>query len=144
MFKIILTATISLFSVSSFALDTLTCGFTEPFITVEYDANTKIVTKTGVEDYNEATGEFLKIVISENAEIKLAAPDQVGVYDLVDVATGTVILSMELNGNGTDGMSDRLYPFSAVYENNYGGCSTETAPVVDTVNVMEQLGASYY
>ena len=144
MYKIILAATVSLFSASSFALDTLTCGFTEPFITVEYDANTKVVTKSGVEDYNEVTGEFVIVVISENAEIRLSAPDQAGTYDLVDVATGTVLLSMELNGNGTDGMSDQLYPFSAVYQNIYGGCSTETAPTVDTVEVMEKLGASYY
>lgn len=144
MFKIFLASTITAFSFSSFALDTLTCGFTEPFITVQYDANTKVVTKTGPENYNEATGEFLKVVISENAEIQFAAPDQVGVYNLVDVATGTVLLSMQLNGSGTDGMSDQIYPFSAVYENNYGGCSTETAPVIDTLKVMEQLGASYY
>ncbi len=144
MFKIILAATVSLFSVSSFALDTLTCGFTEPFITVQYDANTKVVTKTGVENYNEASGEFLKLVISENAEIRLVDPNMAGAFNLVDVATGTVLISMKLNGNGTDGMSDQLYPFSAVYQNIYGGCSTETAPVVDTINVMEQLGSSYY
>ena len=144
MFKILLGSAITVLSATSFALDKLTCNFTEPFITVQYDANTKVVTKTGVENYDEATDDFIAVVLSENAEIRLAAPDQVGIYDLVDVATGTILLSMELNGNGTDGMSDQLYPFSAVYQNIYGGCSTDTAPVVDTIKVMEQLGASYY
>ncbi len=144
MFKVILASTITLVSASSFALDKLMCSFTEPFISVHFDANTKAVTEFDVMDYNDATGISTGTVLSEKAEIRLVDPNQAGAYSLVDMASGNVILTFELSGSGTDGMSDQLYPFSAIYKNIYGGCSTETAATIDTEEVMQQLGSSYY
>jgi uncharacterized membrane protein len=110
-------ASVILFSSFAFA-DTITCSFTEPFVSSVYDMKTSKLTYT---DINGTNTEFCDV----SFQIKGAA-----LFELTD-KNGTVLQSLNLNYNGSDGMSDSIYPYD-VHDNsgqlpaNYaGGCESD-------------------
>lgn len=138
--KYLVLALVTLSTCSAFAKDKLVCSFTEPFFNITFDANTGAVTYVGAENYDQATGSFIpkelsaKAILKENAAITSGQD-----YILVDAATGATLLDLTMDGQGSDGMSDLLFVFSATYGSNIGGCYTDTAPAIDTIKVLEEL-----
>lgn len=127
--------------------DVLYCSFTEPFISITYDAATGKITENGPEHWDEEKQEFVPEVIAENGRFTVVKTDEYG-YDksfkLYD-DKGQVILEAALDFQGSDGMSDRVYPFSAIYHQGsfsgtlHGGCQTEAAPAWDPISLSESL-----
>ncbi|MCB0349364.1 MAG: hypothetical protein KDD37_11050 [Bdellovibrionales bacterium] len=137
--KKIVLAIISLSLTSQFAFakdrDVLKCDFTEPFITVVYNANTGLVTSSGMEERAE--------ILSNDASLVPVDAEENGVvdssYNLVDNTTGKTILSLKLSFKGSNGMSDHMYPFDGTYNDMLGGCSTKKAPAVEPYGLIESL-----
>lgn len=106
-----LTALALAFGASAHA-EKITCTFTEPFITTVIDAGKNSVTETWEKKNayrlvkkSEKRGE-VTITYSRGKEIHT--------------------LSYKRDWKGSDGMSDLVYPFSAIRDKNlYGGCQTE-------------------
>lgn len=124
--------------------DTLYCSFTEPFFSVTYEAKTGLISYTGVEDYDPVTDTFPSVTLSSNGYLKpifsADADDdfysiQGSQFELVDGDTNTVLMTLTLDMQGQDGMSDQIYPFSAVYKSYIGGCYTDKYPAVNTVDI---------
>lgn len=87
-----------------------TCQFTEPFLSVVYNDSAKTVT------VNEMGEQVLKI---SRADIKSDAKSKSLI--VVD-SRGNAILELSAK-EGSDGMSDRVYPMTGVYQGQIGGCS---------------------
>lgn len=128
--------------------DVLRCTFTEPFFSVTFDSNTGLVTYVGVENYDEVTGEFIPQTLTTNGRLTPVVPaGETSEYfysifgsefELKD-ENDKVLMSLTLDMNGTDGMSDSTYPFSAVYDGFHGGCETQKYPSVNSVDIFEGL-----
>lgn len=116
----------------------LTCQVTEPFHTYTFSFNT--LTRTGMDIYPGVE------VISRNVELVSADPNEDGMpgseYKLVDTKTGAVYVEMTLDNKGTDGMSDRTFPFSAKIGSWYGGCESTSAPAIHAINAISNLKAN--
>lgn len=100
---------------SSFAhAESIYCYFTEPFITAQYNSDTNKIALSGPEI---GTIELdAKVEFQKQGIIRISA---VGHEYYLDVNTLK---------EGSDGMSDVVYPFEGVVasENLYGGCETDT------------------
>lgn len=114
--KLFTTAALMLFANVSHA-DIIKCAFTEPFITTTY-STTQSTLKI------ENIGESTKVV--KNVSFQIKGP---GSFELVD-SKGHVLQKLTLNNNGSDGMSDNVYPYEvqdltmAGANNGIGGCSS--------------------
>src|SRR5262245_33749187 len=78
-----------------------TCGFTEPFYTITYDTDSKVLTvKNDVEAQVE---EMTDVAVSGDA------------YSFVKTLSkdGQTLMTITLTGKGSDGMSNTIYPFEA-------------------------------
>ena len=96
--------------------DIIKCSFTEPFISSTYSMTQSTLV------YKDALG-MVKEFKNVSFQIKSA-----GVFELVD-KNGIVLQKLNLNHQGSDGMSDRLYPFdvkdsSQLTDNGQGGCES--------------------
>lgn len=112
--KIILAGLISLTATSVFA-KTYVCHFTEPFLTVKYRVGFQALTVSGPD---------LKTSLNLNVE-RVTTTD--GSLVMIIDTQGNSILNMKLTGQGSDGMSDTLYPFEGRYtdktgQTHIGGC----------------------
>jgi hypothetical protein len=138
--KLFFALVLSAISFSSQA-ETLRCVFTEPFFNITYNTETKVTTYTGVELYNEETGEFDSVVLSEGTRF-VSTDSNPGVkgseYALVS-DEGKEILKLKLTFEGSDGMSDYVFPFDAWYGDFWGACETDSAPAINTFEVIELL-----
>ncbi len=102
----------------------LSCGFTEPFITINFDPKTKIITRITPESYVD--GVEVPTVISTKGAlvyVKSVVADastgvRAGVYELR--AGKKSILSLVLNMKGSDGMSGFIYPYDAKMPHSSG------------------------
>lgn len=113
------------------------CSFTEPFFTVTYDSESGVITYVGAENFNEETGEFEPVILSTDGDFQAAAGDNE--YILVD-GSGNTLMSLTLDFEGSDGMSDFIYPFTAQFgESLFGGCETTSAPAVNPYELVERL-----
>jgi uncharacterized membrane protein len=98
--------------------ETFTCEFTEPFVTLTYSTGTEALTKK-----DDATGQVQ--VLKKVSFLILAS----GEYSLRNAA-GNEVVRLKLDGQGSDGMSDMVYPYSASTNlisganNGIGGCSS--------------------
>lgn len=114
--KLFATATLMLFANVSHA-DIIKCNFTEPFITTTY-STTQSTLKI------ESLGESTKVLKNVSFQIIGA-----GIFNLVD-SKGHVVQKLTLNNNGSDGMSDTIYPYEVQdfdmsgANNGIGGCSS--------------------
>ncbi len=110
--KIFFTSALLFASISQ--ADIIKCSFTEPFISSTYSTTQSTLTYVGF-DLN-------KVIKNVSFQIKSA-----GVFELV--SHGKVIQTLTLNHQGSNGMSDTIYPFevkdqSGIMNANvgFGGC----------------------
>lgn len=116
--KLFATATILLLSSISHA-DIIKCGFTEPFVSSTYSTTQSTLT------YFEYGGHITTVL--KNISFQIKGP---GVFELVD-NKGKVIQTLTLNNQGSDGMSDTVYPYEVkdhdmknMANSGVGGCSS--------------------
>ena len=117
--KTILAASLLLIANVSQA-DVIKCMFTEPFVDSVYSMTQSTLTYTGL-------GIEKTVVKNVSFQIKGA-----GSFELV-AKDGTVLQVLTLNNDGSDGMSDVVYPFQ-VKDNNeivaanagHGGCTSNS------------------
>ena len=117
MHKICFLFTLLLVSANSSA-DIIKCDFTEPFYTITYSMAQQSLT---IEGYS-VPKEVIKRV-----SFQIKGP---GDFELLD-KNNKLLMKLELNYQGSDGMSDFIYPYKATYlplrdANNYGigGCTS--------------------
>lgn len=93
--------------------ESIHCTFTEPFISVSYNSDTNIVKINSADTGNsELTGD---LSFQKGGILRISME---GLSQYIDV---------NLNKEGSDGMSDFIYPFEAVIsETIFGGCETDT------------------
>lgn len=110
-FLIPFAAVLSLSQVAS--AESIYCIFTEPFISVSYNSDTNIVKiETPTEGSVEVPG---KVTFDKGGMISITSE---GISHKLVVNT---------TKEGSDGMSDFVYPFEGVIDNDlFGGCETDT------------------
>lgn len=118
----------------------LSCQFTEPFLTIAFDSATGVVTFASPDEIDVDTGKIVPRVIAEGA--KLTRSDAwVGYPTLtLDAADGKRILEIRMNGQGSDGMSESVFPMEGVHEARVGGCESTKAPAYNLYDFYEDLG----
>lgn len=130
------------------AKDTLTCIFTEPFLTITYNASSGEVIYLGAENYDVPTDQIIPVVLATSGSLVpvLTAGETIDTFYSIQGSQfellandGSLILKLTLSMNGSDGMSDRVYPFDAEYNGLQGGCDTIAYPAVDTISIYEGL-----
>jgi len=94
--KTIIATTMLLASISQ--ADIIKCVFTEPFVNTTYSTSQSSLT------YDSA-GAGKKVIKNVSLQIKGA-----GLIDLVS-KDGKVLQSLSITGKGSDGMSDRIFPY---------------------------------
>lgn len=138
--KLLTLLTTLLFSLGAQAHSTdevLNCSVTEPFINYTFNPAMKTLTMTSVEISPAVE------VLSRNAEFKSLDPAKNGemgsTYQVVDTVTGEVFMDLTLNNQGSDGMSDFMYPYDAKIGSWYGGCDSTSAPMSNVLNSVYNL-----
>lgn len=117
----------------------LTCHFTEPFFVVAFDSVTGVVTLTSPDESDPETGKIVPRVIAEGA--KLTRSDAWVGYPTLTLDAGEErILDIKLTGQGSDGMSETVFPMEGVYGTNVGGCDATRAPAYDLYELYRDLG----
>ncbi len=96
--------------------DIIKCSFTEPFISSTYS-----MTQSNLV-YKDAEGTVTEI---KNVSFQIKSA---GLFELVD-KNGVVLQILNLNNQGSDGMSDRLFPFDVkdsteLTRKGQGGCES--------------------
>lgn len=96
--------------------DIIRCNFTEPFVNSVYSMTQSTLS------YDSAEGKK-QVIKNVSFQIKSA-----GVFELV-AKDGRILQTLKLTHQGSDGMSDRLYPYdvkdnSPITHQGYGGCSS--------------------
>ncbi|WII72959.1 hypothetical protein QJS83_03620 [Bdellovibrio sp. 22V] len=110
--KALLILALSLMSVSASA-ESIYCTFTEPFLTVTYNSETN---KIRVDSAEHGSAETTAHVIFKSGGILH-----------IDAEGITQYLEVNLTKEGSDGMSDAIYPFEGkISELLVGGCETDT------------------
>lgn len=112
--KTIIATTLLLASISQ--ADIIKCSFTEPFINTTYSTGQSTLTYDGAD---------MKTVVVKNVSLQIKSA---GVFELVS-KDGKVLQILTLNNQGSNGMSDTIYPFE-VKDNSpimtanggFGGC----------------------
>lgn len=117
----------------------LTCRFTEPFFDVAFDSTTGVVTLTSPDDSDPETGKIVPKVIAEGARLTRSGA-WVGYPTLTLDAGDERILDIKLTGQGSDGMSETVFPMEGVYGTYVGGCEATKAPAYDLYELYQDLG----
>lgn len=122
--------------------DVVKCIFTEPFFSLIINTDTKVVSLEEP-DYDSDNGELKTTVIAKN--IRISKLKLSNVSALIDYPQYTIkdnknkeILTLSLNYQGTDGMSDLLYPYSTTYKSYYGGCYSDKLARIGKSEELEQ------
>jgi uncharacterized membrane protein len=94
--------------------DIIKCSFTEPFITTVYSTNENTLKVTYAAERQRETLKSISFQIMKPTTFEL--------WD----AKRKVIQRLELSFRGSDGMSDRIYPYDAHWlsKNLHGGCTS--------------------
>lgn len=94
--------------------DIIACSFTEPFIRTSYDTSSKRMTVTY--DVEKRRRVFDRVSMHETAPKAFEFRN----------ANGQVLQRAKRSCRGSDGMSDRVYPYEAewVSQKLYGGCTS--------------------
>jgi uncharacterized membrane protein len=102
-------------TVASADADIIRCSFTEPFVVTSYSTNTSELDIAY--DVDVSKNKILK-----NVSIQIMQP---GVFELWD-EDEHVVQRLELSYEGSDGMSDFVYPYSVhwIPQALYGGCTS--------------------
>ena len=98
--------------------DIIKCVFTEPFVGSTYSMTQSTLTYKNIEN---------KTQVIKNVSFQIKAA---GEFELVG-KNGKVLQKISLNGKGSDGMSDRVFPYEVIDSgmglmtaNGYGGCTS--------------------
>jgi uncharacterized membrane protein len=116
----------------------LRCSFTEPFFSITFDSMTGKVTWISPDVFDES-GNMVPQVLAEGARLQLLNPYGDGRTFRIETDS-QYIMQLRLTGEGSDGMSDSIFPFEATYGSNIGGCATEKYPAFNTYDIVEDLG----
>ena len=119
--SLIFTSAITLISATSQA-DIIKCMFTEPFFDTTYSMAQQTLT------YSAFTGDDKpEITKIKNVSFQIKGA---GDFELV-AKDGTVLQKISLNNKGSDGMSDRTYPYEVqdkgmdgMANSGWGGCTS--------------------
>lgn len=98
--------------------ETIYCSFTEPFLTVNYNSDTS---KVLISSPTEGSAEFAAhMTFQKDGILKITAE---GFDHYMEINT---------TKEGSDGMSDFVYPFEGVVNGQlYGGCETDALKKYD-------------
>jgi hypothetical protein len=114
----------------------LSCTFSEPFLTLRFDSNTHEVVRASAS--SDGDRKPVTKVISRNARVERTIGE--GEFETFELIDGkTIILTLTLDGHGTDGMSDRRFPFRASYGGQEGACDTKKYPRWDFDDIVDDL-----
>lgn len=98
--------------------ETFTCYFTEPFVTSTYETSSETLTYQRFE---------AAPIVMKDVSFQIASA---GVFNLIS-KDGKTLQSLTLNQNGSDGMSDKFYPFDVKDSSmltgangGFGGCES--------------------
>lgn len=119
---------------------TLSCHFTEPFFSITYDSRTGTVTLLSADVTDPDTGKPIPEILAEGAKLRSVPPDDYQPRLKLE-KDGKTILDLELTGQGSDGMSENIYPFDGTYGTRVGGCETAKYPAYDTYDLLQDIGA---
>lgn len=93
--------------------ESIYCSFTEPFLTVSYNSDTN---KVKVDSPEDGSAEADAHVEFQKGGILKITAEGIAQY-----------LEVNLTKEGSDGMSDFIYPFEGIISQQmYGGCETDT------------------
>lgn len=140
--KNIMIALIVAFAPAAFA-ETLDCSFTEPFFNLEYNSRTQVLKRTEP-DWNNNAGKTVTRVVARN--VRVVPLSNVKTNELTSFTRfaligrdGKVHLRLTLNYQGSNGMSDTIYPYDAVIpgsrssaNNGVGGCASSSLAAIET------------
>lgn len=114
----------SIFSSFPLFAEEFKCVFTEPFISFTYNTKTEKLIE------EDAVSERKRVLKNIKFQIKDA-----GTFLLKD-SSDNLIASLSLTNNGSDGMSDTIYPYEAKFVKPsvfsmpiYGGCTSSLLDV---------------
>ena len=123
--------------------ETVSCSFTEPFYTLEIDTDARTITRIAPnwEAQGEGDPPLITTVVARDVKfkhgIRRVSPLRHAPTYEVRGAGGKALLTLELTYEGTDGMSERVYPYAAIdlaslggSPTMHGGCSSTALPVL--------------
>ena len=121
---------------------TLHCSFTEPFFSIDYDSSTGKVVYLSPDEFDD-DGKPVPKTMAENA--KLVREENPGEHQIFYLKAGEkTLLTLKLTGQGSDGMSDMMFPFEATSMGPHaGGCETNKAQAHNISQFYEDFGISY-
>lgn len=113
-----ITAAVLALSALSAQADIITCTYTEPFYTTVYSMAQQSMT---IKNYENGT----KVI--KNVSFQIMGPNKFEIRS----KGGTVLQELTLDNQGSDGMSNREYPYSVKWNqisnganNGIGGCTS--------------------
>lgn len=133
----LLVSTVSTQAKASAFAEIYSCSFTEPFVDFDYNSsNGTLSTCTPDMMVEKPNGKIeCKRAVTEGVSLRVKAGNA---FELVDNA-GVVLYELQLTNQGSDGMSDRVYPFDGIAKSSeympldyLGGCSSTSLPAKDS------------
>lgn len=118
---------------------TLTCHFTEPFLSITFDSQTGAVTLVSADVTDPDTGKPIPEILAQGAKLRSVPPDDYQPKLKLE-KDGKTILELKLTGRGSDGMSENIFPFEGKYGALVGGCETGKYPAFDSYDLLQDIG----
>lgn len=116
----------------------LTCRFTEPFFDVVFDSATGAVVTASADDSDPVTGKPVPKTIADHARLVLADGWEGSPKALLKEGDKTLLeLAMD---QGSDGMSETVFPMSGTFGDVVGGCETDKVRAFDLYELYGDLG----
>ncbi len=109
---------------------TIECSFTEPFFALTVDLEKKTVTRVEPDWENDA-GKTKSTVIARGIRVKTNMKDVFRPEYKILAADGSVVAEMTFDNEGSNGMSDTVFPYSMKYDGMLGGCSSDRVKSVE-------------
>ena len=120
---------------------TLSCSFTEPFFTIDYDSANGKVTVISPDRFDD-DGKMVPEILAENA--KLVAEPNWQEHPTFYLKDGDkTILTLIASGQGSDGMSEAQFPFEGRAMGWTGGCETAKIPAWALFDFHEDFGVQF-
>lgn len=94
------------------------CSFTEPFVNLTYDTYSKTVNIKAIYKHAKSVSGVSMKAVENSTDV-----------NVVDKA-GKTVLTLR-NEAGSDGMSDRVFMLTGIYEGNVGGCDATFKKIAD-------------
>lgn len=152
--KLFLVVLVNLFTILSEARaqtpepEVLTCLFVEPTFSITFDSETKHVLYEGDDPFDETNATPVKLTLSEKGQLVTKGSvyssagflPQIGYQAFLFDEKNQLILEMKLTFDGSDGETQKFYPFEAIHSTGHNGaCYSTSALPVDPVHMFERL-----